>query len=113
MEVFLSQLTSLKALTIPAFGEEEEKVFEKIIELTSFRRETAAMGGFPGIFCPQLEEVTIGGCDGGLLKKLIISRREAGVPLKKMVLNENDDISKADELWIRQNVQDLQFNHLI
>ena len=113
MEIFLSQLTALKSLSIPTFGEEEEMIFEKIIDPTSLRCAETVMGGLPGVFCPQLEEVIIGGCDGGRLKKFIISRRDAGAPLKRMVLNENDDISKEDEHWIRRNVQDLRFTTYI
>ena len=71
MEVFLSQLITLKSLGIPAFVEEDEMILKKIIEPASLR--------CTGVFCPQLEEVIIGGCDGGRLKRFITSRRDAGV----------------------------------
>ena len=123
VEALLSQLTAVKTLNLKFFSEEEEAIYAKLIDPVALRFEYVSHNNFapsfssplmpleelPKVFCPHLEEITTSGLEGKQLKALIIARRDAGAPLKKILVNEDDDLASDDESWIRENVDDLQF----
>jgi len=64
----------------------------------------------PTVFCPQLESLTTNEVEGSDIKELIIARRALGAaPLKRVLMSHHDHISKKDEKWIRENVEELDF----
>lgn len=122
VEVLLSQLTSLKTLNLNIFSEEEEAIYAKLVDPLAYRYESAndfyasfstpsmSLEELPKVFCPHIEEITTSGLDGEQLKTLIIARRDAGAPLKRIFVNKkDDDLTSDDESWIRKNVDDFQF----
>ncbi|PPQ85155.1 hypothetical protein CVT25_004162 [Psilocybe cyanescens] len=72
---------------------------------------SASSGGpaLPTVFLPQLESITTNQVSGMQLKKLVIARRDLGVPLKSVVISENDPVTKKEEKWLRANVEELDF----
>ncbi|KAF9543303.1 hypothetical protein CPC08DRAFT_430226 [Agrocybe pediades] len=71
---------------------------------------TSANASLPTLFCPGLESLTTSDVDGAEIKQLIIARRALGAaPLKRVLMSHHDHISKKDEKWIRDNVEELEF----
>lgn len=116
VEVLLSQLTALQSLNLKLFSEEEEVIFAKLIEPSAetvgsaLTIPAAPSTVLPKVFCPRLEELTTS-VEADDLKSLIVSRRFAGAPLKRvnLVMDSDEGLSTDDETWIRSNVEELHF----
>jgi len=109
VESFLTQLLSLKSLNLKIFGPEEEAIYDKLLDPQARKWMSGPLVDIPKIFCPKLEEITTTGLDGGSIKALIIARRDAGAPLKKVHMALSHNLLTDDELWIRDNVEELRF----
>jgi len=109
VESLLSQLVSLKSLNLKICGPEEEVIYDKLVNPQARTWMSGSLVDIPKKFCPKLEEITTTGLDGESIKALVIARRDAGVPLKKVHMAVSHNISTDDELWIRDNVEELRF----
>ncbi|KAH9480372.1 hypothetical protein JR316_0006970 [Psilocybe cubensis] len=118
VEVFLSQLTKLKALNLKVVGVEEEVFFNKLLVPNargpSSSSQASAAGSstapaLPSVFLPQLKSITTNGVSGARLKNLVIARRDRGVPLTSVIISEQDSVSKKQEKWLRANVKEVEF----
>jgi hypothetical protein len=118
VEILLSELVSLTSLHLKLFGDEEEVIYDKLVDPWASRLGPAFCSTtlsprieIPKVFCPKLEEITTTGLNGKSVKALIIARRDAGVPLKRihMAISEETHLRTDDELWIKDNVEELYF----
>lgn len=118
VEILLSQLSSLQSLNLKLFGADEEVIYEKLVDPWSLRIGPASSSlthsprvDIPKVFCPKLEEITTVGLNGPSIKTLVIARRDAGAPLKRvyMATSQDSDVLTDDERWIKENVEELYF----
>lgn len=58
------------------------------------------------LYLPSLETLSTRGVPGPHLRSLITSRRAAGHPLKRLLVEMEDDIGTGDEAWLRGNVDE-------
>jgi len=43
------------------------------------------------------------------MKTLVELRRKAGYPLKSVLMSNNDDVSARDDMWLRSNLESLEY----
>ena len=60
-------------------------------------RRSRAAGGGGELFLPRLETLTTTGVDGERMRELVEARRARGVPLKTLLMNQDDDVTSEDE----------------
>ncbi|EIM85812.1 uncharacterized protein STEHIDRAFT_98008 [Stereum hirsutum FP-91666 SS1] len=58
------------------------------------------------LYLPSLETLSTRGVPGPYLRSLITSRRASGHPLKRLLVEMEDDIGTGDEAWLRGNVEE-------
>jgi len=129
VEALLSKLTQLKTLNLKVPGPEELVIYEKLMDPAACRPENAPttappssspispsaptalipLDQLPKAFCPKLENLTTTNLEGHQLRPLLAARIKLGVPIKKLMMSQDDMISKKDEKWIRANVEELEF----
>jgi hypothetical protein len=109
VEALLSQLVSLQSLNLKIYGPEEEVIYDKLVNPQAPTTMSRGVVDLPKLFCPKLEEITTTGLDAKGMKALIIARRDAGAPLKRVHMAINHELLTDDELWIRENVEELHF----
>jgi len=49
------------------------------------------------------------GIDGAKLRKFVEMRRQAGAPLSKVFMSEQDDLDPKDEKWLKNHLDALEF----
>jgi hypothetical protein len=99
LRALLAQLVALKTLRIDSLGFMEDwAVFTSLASPREYR-----MSPLDSMCCPKLEEFIVPAWNGKRLKNFIDARRDAGVPIKKLVVKEGV-VSKEDLRWIRKNV---------
>ncbi|KAF8964373.1 hypothetical protein BDZ97DRAFT_1700473 [Flammula alnicola] len=111
VEAFLGQLGKLKSFNLKVVGAEEAVIFQKLIDpaATPITPAPGVLGPLPSIFCPALESITTNEVTGAQVKELVIARRKLGAPLKRVFMSHNDLVTKKEEKWLRENVEELDF----
>ena len=105
VELLLAQLVALKTLQIESlYPQENATIVEKLTMPAATRSESP--NSSDEVFCPKLEELAVSEWNGEKLRAIINARRNAGVPLKKMVIRKSA-LSMQDIRWIRKNVEHL------
>ncbi|KAG6876304.1 hypothetical protein C0993_004171 [Termitomyces sp. T159_Od127] len=100
IERMLAQLAGLKTLNINCSNEEEQEIF----------RQLAPAGGASArIFCPNLYKIIATGVSGAEMCSFIKARNAAGVPIKQVMMSEEDEIEEGDIRWLREHVEELDF----
>ncbi|KIY46548.1 hypothetical protein FISHEDRAFT_47130 [Fistulina hepatica ATCC 64428] len=108
----LAQLTNLQSFNINCRGEEEALFFELLgwPEQQGSKPEipasSSSSSSSKALYCPVLDTVVTQGIDGIYMRKFIQARKEAGSPLKKVSMAEDDELEAEDEDWIKANVED-------
>ncbi|KAI0754960.1 hypothetical protein C8Q80DRAFT_1334590 [Daedaleopsis nitida] len=54
---------------------------------------------------PRLTELTTTGVDGARMRELVEARAGAGVPLRKLLMNEDDAVDEEDEAWLAAHLE--------
>jgi hypothetical protein len=60
-------------------------------------------------FMPKLEAFTATGLSGRQICWFVERRKELGVPLKEVFVEADGDISKEDEAWLRENLENFGY----
>ncbi|KAL6302752.1 hypothetical protein BKA93DRAFT_736093 [Sparassis latifolia] len=60
------------------------------------------------VFCPRLQTLTVTGLDGGEVMGIIAARKNAGVPIRQLQINEDDHVDEEQDEWLRQNVESFE-----
>ncbi|PPQ65841.1 hypothetical protein CVT26_000775 [Gymnopilus dilepis] len=60
-------------------------------------------------FCPKLETLTTNEVEFDEIKALILKRKEIGIPIKSLFVSQLDGITKKEEKWLRENLEELEF----
>ena len=63
----------------------------------------------PSLFCPRLEGIVTNRVSGMQVKKLVLTRRKLGAPLKRVSMSQEDPLSAKEERCIRRNVEEFDF----
>jgi hypothetical protein len=58
-----------------------------------------------GSYCPRLESFTCSGLSGYLVRWLVERRRAMGVPLKSVMIDQDDDVTDEEAKWLRANLE--------
>lgn len=125
-DLFLDQLANLKSLNIKLVGDEEDVLFEKLVDPTRTVpwhvragdnaeggpvAAAAAAAGFklPAVFCAKLDTLTTNEADGARVQELVAARKAAGAPLARVFMSNMDRVTAKEERWLRANLAELEF----
>ncbi len=123
-DLFLDQLANLKSLNIKLVGDEEDILFEKLVDPTRTvpwhvrtgseatpPTSAAAAAGFklPAVFCSKLDTLTTNEADGARVQELVAARKAVGVPLTRVFMSNMDRVTAKEERWLRANLAELEF----
>ncbi|KAG5654266.1 hypothetical protein H0H81_005512 [Sphagnurus paluster] len=100
IDMMYEQLVGLQTININCSGEEEEELFRRLMY-------PAAAG--KKIYCPNLHTITTTGIDGAEMRGFVEARKAAGVPIKRLMMSEEDEIEDKDEKWLRAHVEEFDF----
>lgn len=100
VDLVFEQLAGLRTLNLNCSGEEEEKFFNRLMKASSTGTK---------LYCPNLHTIITTGIEGARVKAFVEARRAAGVPIKKVLMSEEDAIDEKEENWLRAHVDELEF----
>lgn len=102
-EMLFDQLSGLHSINLNCLGDEEELFFELLLRPT--------IRSIPSLktYCPNLNSIWTSGITGEQMKKLIDTRKAAGVPIKRVFMSSQDTPSARDEKWIKDHVESLEY----
>lgn len=103
MKKILDELTELKSLDLNCLGQPLE-IFEKIEAATKSIPSLPVGSQKP--YCPTLESIATVGITGRRMKQFIEARKEAGVPVQRVMMSEYDDIDDRSEKWLKRNTKE-------
>ena len=103
MKKMLDELSELKSLNLNCLGQPLE-VFEKIEAATKSISSLSVGSQKP--YCPTLESIATVGITGRRMKQFIEARKEAGVPIQRVMMSEYDDIDDRSEKWLKKNTKE-------
>lgn len=61
------------------------------------------------VYCPRLETFLTAGLDGDELRELVSERKKRGYPLKKLLINKDDDVDLYAHEWLKENLEVVGF----
>ena len=61
------------------------------------------------VYCPQLRALTLTGLDGSAARELVEEREMRGHPLKKLSMDEEDEVENEDLEWLEAHLESLEF----
>jgi len=102
IDTIFEQLVGLKTLNLNCSRDDEEKFFVRLL------KSTGVSGGFK-LYCPNLHTITTSGITGAHMKAFIFARKAARVPIKRVLMSEEDDVDEQQEQWLRANVEEFEF----
>jgi len=103
MRKMLDELTELKSLNLNCLGQPLE-IFEKIEAATKSIPSLSVGSQKP--YCPTLESIATVGITGRRMKQFIEAKKEAGVPVQRVMMSEYDDIDDRSEKWLKRNTKE-------
>ncbi|KAF5360858.1 hypothetical protein D9756_004734 [Leucocoprinus leucothites] len=109
VEKMLDQLAGLKSLNLNCQGEGElfcEALLKSTTGSSSSASASSSSASGKKLYCPALEAVTTAGITGKQMREFVEARKKAGVPLKKVMMSERDEIDISSEKWLKQNVKE-------
>ena len=60
-------------------------------------------------YCPLLDTISTSGVTGPEMHKFVEKRKIAGVPVKRVYMNQDDDVGTDDEKWLESNLEEFDF----
>ncbi|KAK0188017.1 hypothetical protein F5146DRAFT_1061624 [Armillaria mellea] len=100
----LSQLGNLRSININAFGEEEEQLFDALLDSAC-----GAKASGQKVLCPNLHTVTTTGISGKKMRSFVEARKRVDAPISKVLMSERDDIDEKDEKWLSGHLEEFEF----
>ncbi|KIK81346.1 hypothetical protein PAXRUDRAFT_761602 [Paxillus rubicundulus Ve08.2h10] len=70
---------------------------------------TRTFVGHNFIWLPRLKTLFVSGTSGNKIREVVQNRRDAGVPLKSIYVEESCDVDDDDVEWIKDNVEMFEF----
>ncbi|GLB38500.1 putative F-box-like [Lyophyllum shimeji] len=98
IDMMFEQLGGLKTINLNCSGEEEEQLFRRLMKPPANK-----------IYCPNLHTITTTGIDGAEMRAFIEARKAAGVPVKRVMMSDEDEVEEKDERWLREHLEELEF----
>ncbi|RDX53337.1 hypothetical protein OH76DRAFT_1399232 [Lentinus brumalis] len=127
----LSNLTSLKIASLPCADPlvaDAYRQLEKVVALNLnmlflgdgwfdllYPKDPAAPAlanellGAGELLLPRLETLTCTGVDGARMRELVSLRAAHGKPVKKVLMNQDDDVSEEDEQWLGEHLEKFEY----
>lgn len=100
----LSQLGNLRSININAFGEEEEQLFDALLDSACGTRASGQK-----VLCPNLHTVTTTGISGKKMRSFVEARKRVDAPISKVLMSERDDVEEKDEKWLSGHLEEFDF----
>ncbi|KAG6918323.1 hypothetical protein DXG01_015181 [Tephrocybe rancida] len=107
VELLFRQLAGLKSFNVNCSGEAEEELFKQLLP----QKPVAGGSSSPSqrIYCPNLQSITTTGVSGPEMRLFVEARKGAGVPLKRVMMSEEDVVDEKDLKWLRAHVEEVDF----
>ena len=70
---------------------------------------TPSSSSTSSFYCPLLDTVSTSGITGPEMRGFVEIRKNAGVPIKRLYMNEDDAMSTDDETWFKSNLEEFDF----
>ncbi|RPD62441.1 hypothetical protein L226DRAFT_332015 [Lentinus tigrinus ALCF2SS1-7] len=127
----LSNLTSLKIASLPCPDTLVADAYRQLENVTALNLNMMYLGdgwfdllfpkhaaapalantllGASEVLLPRLETLTCTGIDGGRMRELVRLRAACGRPVKKVLMNQDDDVSEEDELWLGEHLEKFEY----
>ncbi|KAI8978677.1 hypothetical protein BD414DRAFT_465679 [Trametes punicea] len=117
----LSNLTSLKVASMPASEAAVRDAYRQLDKLVALNLNVTYLADywvdllFPQadagepLLLPRLESLTTTGVDGMRMRELVEARKARGRPLRTVLMNQDDDVTMEDEVWLGKNVDRFEY----
>lgn len=106
VDVMYAQLGNLRSINLTC-GFLDEAFFGKLlrpIQSSSFLSDATATTT-AGYYCPNLDTITTSGIQGRAMCQFVSARKDAGVPVKRVFMSEDDELEDEDEAWLRGHLE--------
>jgi F-box-like len=110
----LSTLQSLNIAALPSDSSTIDAMYEQLTNLESICLHckyiqkyffTALMESLSGaMYCPNLTTIITSGISGPEMRSFVAVRAMARIPVKRIVMREDEALSDEDERWLREHV---------
>ena len=124
----LSNLTSLKIASLPCADALVAEAYRQLENVTALNLNMLYLGdgwfdllypqGPPGthvvvatgeVLLPRLETLTCTGIDGRRMCELVQMRALAGRPVRRVLMNQDDDVTEEDEEWLGEHLDKFEY----
>jgi len=119
----LSKLESLKIAGLPCRLECVHTLYGELQNLTSLNLSLSylppnfldilctpcRLAGRGDIWLPRLATLYVSGTFGEQLRELVQKRRDAGVPLSSLYVEESCEVDKKDMVWLKENLKTFEY----
>lgn len=78
-------------------------------KLLAYGPTTPGSSTKPAVLLPRLEAMTTTGLDGRQVRHIVERRKDAGLTLKYLYMNEEDELEEEDEKWLKGNVAEFEY----
>ncbi|KDQ62425.1 hypothetical protein JAAARDRAFT_30333 [Jaapia argillacea MUCL 33604] len=112
-----TSLVNLKSINLN-FDHMDEHFFQKLAQPVAVNLaepnaiiivQESMAGPKTPMFLPNLEAITTSGIGGPDMKAFVEVRKRAGVPLKTVFMNQDDDVEEAEEAFFREQLESFEF----
>jgi hypothetical protein len=123
MHSLLSGLETLKISGLPCSDRSVELMYKSLGNLKTLSLTMAyltpaffqlichpySVPGHRDVWLPSLTTLSTADVPGDEIHELVWRRKEAGVPLKAVYMDENDDVMEEDMNWLKENLEIFDF----
>ncbi|KII85661.1 hypothetical protein PLICRDRAFT_324778 [Plicaturopsis crispa FD-325 SS-3] len=108
MDMMYEQLGGLQSINLGC-NFLDEVFFERLTKPIPASTSTSGSASTSTAFyCPLLENVTVSGIGGRDIRRLVEVRKAAGIPIKRVMMSEDDDLSERDEEWFNEALESFE-----
>ncbi|KAI9464351.1 hypothetical protein HD554DRAFT_2175164 [Boletus coccyginus] len=118
----LNQLDSLKITGLPCSTESIRTLYGELQNLASLNISLSylhplfldilfpcRLPGHSDVWLPRLVTLYVSGTSGKQVRELVQQRRDAGVPLSSLYVEESCEVFKKDEVWFKENLKTFEY----
>jgi len=102
IDVMYEQLGNLRSINLKMEEDYLDEEFFKRLGKPIVHSSTTTPAAF---YCPNLDTLTTAGIDGRAMRLFVEARKQAGVPIKRVFMSEEDPVDISEELWLRDHLE--------